>query len=133
MKKRLFKYKNTHSTTYLLSALLLRHWDRCDELEGVSRNSRPRESGQGEWQTRDATSVTVYVTVNENTAKGKTELYQRKGSHLFLCPAWLPFSFSAGGGGEGFVSQGCLALSSPVDCSLPASSVHGLLQARTLE
>ena len=29
--------------------------------------------------------------------------------------------------------QSCLALCDPVDCSLPGSSVHGILQARTLE
>ena len=31
------------------------------------------------------------------------------------------------------VSQSCRTLWNPVDCSLPGSSVHGILQARTLE
>ena len=31
------------------------------------------------------------------------------------------------------ISQSCLTLCDPVDCSLPGSSVHGILQARTLE
>ena len=31
------------------------------------------------------------------------------------------------------VAQSCLALCDPMDCSLPGSSVHGILQARTLE
>ena len=31
------------------------------------------------------------------------------------------------------VSQSCLALSDPMDCSLPGSSVHGIFQARVLE
>ena len=31
------------------------------------------------------------------------------------------------------VSQLCLALCNPMDCSPPGSSVHGILQARTLE
>ena len=31
------------------------------------------------------------------------------------------------------VSQSCPALCSPVDCSLPGSSVHGMLQSRILE
>ena len=30
------------------------------------------------------------------------------------------------------VSQSCLTLCNSVDCSLPGSSVHGILQARTL-
>ena len=34
---------------------------------------------------------------------------------------------------ESEVAQSCLTLYDPVDCSLPASSVHGILQARILE
>ena len=31
------------------------------------------------------------------------------------------------------VTQSCLTLCDPVDCSLPGSSVHGIFQARILE
>ena len=31
------------------------------------------------------------------------------------------------------VTQSCLTLCDPMDCSLPGSSVYGILQARTLE
>ena len=31
------------------------------------------------------------------------------------------------------VAQSCPTLCDPMDCSLPASSIHGILQARTLE
>ena len=34
---------------------------------------------------------------------------------------------------ESVVAQSCLTLSDPMDCSLPGSSVHGILQARVLE
>ena len=34
---------------------------------------------------------------------------------------------------ESEVTQSCPTLSSPMDCSLPGSSVHGILQARVLE
>ena len=34
---------------------------------------------------------------------------------------------------ESEVDQSCLTLSDPMDCSLPGSSVHGILQARVLE
>ena len=34
---------------------------------------------------------------------------------------------------ESKVTQSCPALSDPVDCSLPGSSVHGIFQARVLE
>ena len=34
---------------------------------------------------------------------------------------------------ESEVAQSCLNLRNPMDCSLPGSSVHGILQARELE
>ena len=34
---------------------------------------------------------------------------------------------------ESEVAQSCLTLSNTMDCSLPGSSVHGILQARVLE
>ena len=34
---------------------------------------------------------------------------------------------------ESEVAQSCLTLSDPMDCSLPGSSVHGILQSRVLE
>src|SRR5574337_539562 len=34
---------------------------------------------------------------------------------------------------ESEVAQSCPTLSNPMDCSLPGSSVHGILQARVLE
>ena len=34
---------------------------------------------------------------------------------------------------ESEVAQSCLTPSDPMDCSLPASSVHGICQARVLE
>ena len=34
---------------------------------------------------------------------------------------------------ESEVTQSCLTLSDPVDCSQPGSSVHGIFQARVLE
>ena len=34
---------------------------------------------------------------------------------------------------ESEVAQSCLTLSDPMDCSLPDSSIHGIVQARVLE
>ena len=34
---------------------------------------------------------------------------------------------------ESEVAQSCLTLSDPMNCSLPGSSIHGILQARVLE
>ena len=36
-------------------------------------------------------------------------------------------------GAASSVVQSCLTLCNPVDCSLPGSSIHGILQGRTLE
>ena len=35
--------------------------------------------------------------------------------------------------GESEVAQSCPTLCDPMECSLPGSSVHGILQARVLE
>ena len=35
--------------------------------------------------------------------------------------------------GESEVAQSCPTLSNPLDCSLPGSSIHGILQAGVLE
>jgi len=35
--------------------------------------------------------------------------------------------------GESDVTQSCLTLCDPMDCSLPGSFVHGIFQARVLE
>ena len=37
------------------------------------------------------------------------------------------------GKSESEVTQSCLTLSDPMDCSLPGSAVHGIFQARVLE
>ena len=34
---------------------------------------------------------------------------------------------------ESEVTQSCPTLSDPMDCSLPGSSIHGIIQARVLE
>ena len=44
---------------------------------------------------------------------------------------WL--NFLKAEGKESEVAQSCPTLCDPVDCSLPGSSVHGILQARILE
>ena len=41
--------------------------------------------------------------------------------------------FIPNGATESEVTQSCLTLCDPMDCSLPGSSVHGIFQARILE
>ena len=51
-------------------------------------------------------------------------------SFSFVHPSF-PFPF--GNHSQSQVSQSCPTLCNPVDCSLPGSSIHGILQARILE
>ena len=44
---------------------------------------------------------------------------------------WLLLEHSDGGGG--LVAKSCPTLVTPMDCSLPGFSVHGILQVRILE
>ena len=46
---------------------------------------------------------------------------------------YLSWKWKRGKWKESEVAQSCPTLCNPVDCSLPASSVHGLFQARVLE
>ena len=48
------------------------------------------------------------------------------------CWSGLPFPFPVHES-ESEVAQSCLTFSNPMDCSLPGFSIHGILQARTLE
>ena len=58
-------------------------------------------------------------------------------SYIFLLNFWAALVCTSGitalGGGGGSVTKLCLTLCEPMDCSLPGSSVHGILQARILE
>ena len=44
-----------------------------------------------------------------------------------------PMGFSREESWSGVPAQSCPALSDPMDCSLPGSSIHGIFQARVLE
>ena len=52
---------------------------------------------------------------------------------LFFHGQLLEFTYSFESESESEVTQSCLTLGDPVDCSPPGSSVHGILQARVLE
>ena len=52
--------------------------------------------------------------------------------HFQVLTACIPFSRKLLVGG-GLVAKSCPTLPTPMDCNLPGSSVHGILQARMLE
>ena len=56
----------------------------------------------------------------------KQNLKPKEVDSFFLC--WIVLKES-----ESEVAQSCLMLCDPMDCSLPGSSVHGILQTRVLE
>ena len=67
------------------------------------------------------------------TGHGTTDWFQiGKGVHqgCILSPCFLTYMQSES---ESKVSQSCLTLCNPMDCSLLGSSVHGIFQARVLE
>ena len=51
---------------------------------------------------------------------------------LLICMHSL-FTLDAAISQKVLVCQWCLTLCNPIDCSLPGSSIHGILQARILE
>ena len=53
----------------------------------------------------------------------KNEKYEERFSQVYVCVCVCVCVFS----------QSCLTLCDPMDCSLPGSSVCGILQARVLE
>ena len=66
------------------------------------------------------------------TASGRRESCAWKPSAAAL-PAGLPWSASAVTVCARLVTESCLTLCDPVDCSPPGSSVHGILQETMLE
>ena len=75
------------------------------------------------WATRKATCphANLYILSNSDTWYGKTFVFCRV---LNMNKHSLQFSS---------VAQSCPTLCDPMNCSSPGSSVHGILQARTLE
>ena len=67
------------------------------------------------------------------------ELSQSRLACSCLTPQYLPLTFISPMYTEGIerkesaVTQSCLTLCNPMDCSLPRFSVHGIFQARVLE
>ena len=57
-------------------------------------------------------------------------LEERHGNPLL--PDWI-YGYNKNYISESEIAQSCLTLCDPIDCSLPGSSFHGILQARVLE
>ena len=53
--------------------------------------------------------------------------------HLVKAVVFLVVMYGCEKDSENEVAQSCLTLCDPMDCSLPGSSVHGILQVRILE
>ena len=84
--------------------------------QGVSKKSNGRER----W-VKDRKRGRLETA---SRAKGQDSTVLRKMAHQWR--SWAKKKKSE-------VAQSCLTLCSPMDCSLPGSSVHGVFQARTLE
>ena len=71
--------------------------------------------------------ISLKINITDNTLKEKMakNLKTRSPNYIYF-PSKSKES-------EGEVTQSCPTLCDPADCSLPGSSAHGILQARTLE
>ena len=66
--------------------------------------------------------------------KGENRLLVVSGiQHTHRCSAQLEQFWDTSKGSEVLVAQLCPTLCHPMNCSLPGSSIHGILQARILE
>ena len=72
--------------------------------------------GSSTWSSK------ISVSVKDENIAGHMHL-------IILCSGWLKLYIKS----ESEVSQSCPTLCNPVDCSLPGSSAHWILQARILE
>ena len=59
--------------------------------------------------------------------------HRQRGGDSFCLVLGNPWKVSRVYERESEVAQSCPILSNPMDCSLPGSSFHGILQARVLE
>ena len=66
-------------------------------------------------------------TTDQNHQFFSAQLSSQSNSHIHTRPLEKPCEWVSE------VIQSCLTLCDPVDCSLPGSSIHGILQARILE
>ena len=111
----------------LKPARLLHPWDSPGKNTGMGCHVLL----QGIFQTRDQTQVFCgsctagRFFITEPPGKPNMNI---TGWHLFCLP-----HNARGIESESQVAQSCLTLHHPMDCSLPGSSVHGVLQAKILE
>ena len=98
------------------------------------------EANSGLWGGPGATATSaspdLYKVTYQGLSRGGPRTESPVGSRIVLLPhtshpgtlkvGVFPFV-------KVLVPQSCLTLCDPMDCSLPGSSVHGILQARILE
>ena len=110
--------------TYLLMHLLLQgtstySTDRyCRVYKGIPLNTS-KSGGRN-------INRHLYLKLNERAARIEECKY-----YVHRCISWEPDSSLSVSENE--VTQMCLTLCDPMDCSLPGSSIHGIFQAIVLE
>ena len=113
----------------------------CDPMDC----SPPSSSVQGILQARilESVAISFSIAAAAKSLQSCPTLYHRQQSTRLPRP-WDSPGKNTGVGchfllqcmkvkSESEVAQLCLTLCDPMDCSLPSSSVHGILQARILE
>ena len=124
------------------------HFSTAGTLKNLLKFSQPHHRYQSlEKPSRTLLSLVKATWPEWNSKEDKTALFQKP---LSLCPSPISDSIAQSSPGRGLFPsagsckdiyvcmrakslQSCLSLCNPMDCSLPSSSVHGILQARILE
>ena len=157
------KFRNTYNTAWIKSALCLCWWWWWGGLEmwpkgqeGICQGGCEQATFQGQNRMGKGTENYIFIECSDTKQQLKPSTAAKSlQSCPTLCdphrrqPTRLPRPWDSPGKNTGVgchfllqcrkvkseseVTQSCLTLHDPVDCSLPGSSIHGIFQARVLE
>ena len=97
----------------------------CDPMS----SSPPGSSVYGVLQARILEWVTISSSRGSSKPRGRTQVSCTAGRFITTSTTWeAPYQGWSGM----LVTQSCLTVCSPMDCSSPGFSVHGILQVRIL-
>ena len=126
-------YSMPYPSTLSPWGLLWKYWDSfltiffTDKVFGNTSQILTHENPSSTWQMRQKRSG--YPPIKKAHPPQATTLFDRPSGSKSLDPLFFSYCVSI----IILVAQPCLTLCHPMDCSLPGSSVHRILQERILE
>ena len=110
------------------------HTQQCPTLCNPMDCSPPGFSVHGIFQARVLEWVTLFSSRESSQPRGQTLISCIGRRILYQWATWETLDiYVERESSESEVTQSCLTLCDPVDCSLPGSSIHGIHQARILK